>query len=35
MPEATSNIEFANKIHEQGHHHGFALRLARGMGRDS
>jgi hypothetical protein len=22
MPEATSNIEFAHKIHEQGHHHG-------------
>lgn len=21
MPEATSNVEFANKIHEQGHHH--------------
>jgi hypothetical protein len=21
MPEATSNIEFAHKIHEQGHHH--------------
>src|SRR5580692_3689134 len=22
MPEATSNVEFAHKIHEQGHHHG-------------
>jgi hypothetical protein len=22
MPEATSNIEFAHKIHEEGHHHG-------------
>src|ERR1700687_5510667 len=21
MPEATSNVEFAQKIHEQGHHH--------------
>jgi hypothetical protein len=22
MPEATSNVEFAHKIHEQAHHHG-------------
>ena len=22
MPEATSNVEFAHKVHEQGHHHG-------------
>jgi hypothetical protein len=21
MPEATSNVEFAHKIHEEGHHH--------------
>jgi len=22
MPEATSNVEFAHRVHEQGHHHG-------------
>src|SRR5271165_6743657 len=32
MPEATSNVEFAHKVHEQGHHHGPSDRRAQWIG---